>query len=330
MDKKRCRGRFLQHKLLGGYMTKSTVIVTSGRKYLDIDGYAGCIAYAALLNLLGIKAKAISTVKFNESIPNCIEELSIKLDEYVPNKDDDFIVIDVSNVDFFDTIVKEDRIIEVIDHHTGYEQYWKERLGDKARIEYIGSVCTIIYEMWKEHDLLSKMSKDIALVMIAGILDNTLNLKAKVTTNRDRVAYYDLLSIADTTVEWGQKYFKECQEVIESDLEKFILDDTKIEYTSRYLPKHFTQLLVLDANNIINNKYELVRDTLNRFGQDWVLNLICLNDGKSYLITESNDVKANLESLFDKKFEGNMLALDDIWLRKEIIKKGREKESNLL
>lgn len=27
------------------------VVVTSGKKYIDIDAYAGCIAYAKLLNL---------------------------------------------------------------------------------------------------------------------------------------------------------------------------------------------------------------------------------------------------------------------------------------
>lgn len=36
-------------------------IVTSGSKYIDIDAYAGIIAYANLLNLNGISAKAVST-----------------------------------------------------------------------------------------------------------------------------------------------------------------------------------------------------------------------------------------------------------------------------
>ena len=46
-------------------------IVTSGSRYIDIDAYASCIAYANLLNLKGIEAKAVSTAKINESItPN--------------------------------------------------------------------------------------------------------------------------------------------------------------------------------------------------------------------------------------------------------------------
>lgn len=75
------------------------VVVTSGKRYIDIDAYAGCIAYAKLLNLKGIKAKAISTAQLNESITPSLMKLNPKLDEYKPNKEDKYIVIDVSNKD---------------------------------------------------------------------------------------------------------------------------------------------------------------------------------------------------------------------------------------
>ena len=40
-------------------------IVTSGSAYLDIDAYAGCIACAELLNVLGEPAKALSSATAN-------------------------------------------------------------------------------------------------------------------------------------------------------------------------------------------------------------------------------------------------------------------------
>ena len=97
------------------------VVVTSGKKYMDIDAYAGCIAYAKLLNLKGIKAKAISTAKLNESITPSLKKLIPKLDEYKPNEEDEYIIIDVSNKNYFDAFVREEKIIEIIDHHLGYE-----------------------------------------------------------------------------------------------------------------------------------------------------------------------------------------------------------------
>ena len=71
------------------------IVVTSGKKYIDIDAYASCIAYAKLLNLKGIKAKAISTAKLNESITPSLLDLSNKLDEYKLSEDDEYIIIDV-------------------------------------------------------------------------------------------------------------------------------------------------------------------------------------------------------------------------------------------
>ena len=47
--------------------------------------------------------------------------------EMTKSEDDKFIVVDVSYKDFFDKIVEEDKIIEIIDHHCGYEEYWKNK-----------------------------------------------------------------------------------------------------------------------------------------------------------------------------------------------------------
>ncbi|HCC04345.1 MAG TPA: hypothetical protein DEP51_05795 [Clostridiales bacterium] len=108
------------------------IIITSGRGNVDIDAYGGAIAYAYLLNLIGIKAKAVCTGNLNESITPSLLKLEYKLDDYTKSEDDKFIVVDVSYKDFFDKIVEEDKIIEIIDHHYGYEEYWKEKLGEKA------------------------------------------------------------------------------------------------------------------------------------------------------------------------------------------------------
>lgn len=57
-------------------------IVTSGNKYLDIDAYASIIAYAYLLRLKRIPAKAVSTSKLNESITQTLINLGNGLGKY--------------------------------------------------------------------------------------------------------------------------------------------------------------------------------------------------------------------------------------------------------
>lgn len=165
-------------------------IVTSGSKYIDIDAYAGIIAYSNLLRLKGIQAKAVSTAKLNESITSSLLELNTKLDKYEEKEDDEFIIIDVSNKDYFDEIVKESKIVEVIDHHTGFEEYWESKLGENSKIEFIGSVATLIVEDYEKENLLERMSKDIAILLMSAILDNTLNFQAKVTNERDKTEMF--------------------------------------------------------------------------------------------------------------------------------------------
>ena len=306
------------------------ILVTSGSKYIDIDAYAGIIAYSNLLRLKGIQSKAVSTAKLNESITSSLLELNTKLDKYEEKEDNEFIIIDVSNKDYFDDIVQENRIVEVIDHHTGFEEYWKNKLGEKSKIEFIGSVATLIVEDYEKENLLEKMSEDIAILLMSAILDNTLNFQAKVTNERDRIAYKKLQKIANVEDNYAEKYFLECQQNIERDLKMAIENDTKVEKICDLLPTVFGQLTLWNKEFILANK-KIVYETLNNINKEWMMNLISLEDAKSYIISEDIKVKAGLERLFNKPFEKDILELENVWLRKEIIKKAKNmnEEGNL-
>lgn len=295
-------------------------IITSGSKYIDIDAYASIIAYRELLKLKGIESKAVTTAKMNESITESLLNLNIKLDQYTENEEDEFIVIDVSNKDFFDEIVKEDKIIEVIDHHVGFEEYWKNKLKEKSNIEFIGAVATIIFELYEKEKLISKMSKDVAKLLICAMLDNTLNFKAKVTKERDIQAYNKLKNIAGIDNSFAEMYFLECEKIITNDLKNAVQNDTKVEKISAMLPLVFGQLLVWDKENVLKNKEEIVQ-TLENIDKEWMMNLICLKDGKSYIIANDSAVKNGLEELLNGKFENDIMELSEVWLRKEVIKK---------
>ena len=299
------------------------IIVTSGSNYIDIDAYAGIIAYANLLNLKGIPAKAVSTAKLNESITPSLLNLNTVLDEYEKSDSDNFIILDVSNKDYFDNIVNESKIVEIIDHHTGFEEYWKEILKEKSRIEFIGAVATIIVEDYEKENLLDNMSKDIALLLMSAILDNTLNFKAKVTDQRDINAYKKLSRIVGNIGNFEEKYFLECQKSIEANLEKSIENDTKNEKTCDILPDTFSQLTLWNKDFILNNK-ENVYKILDKMSPEWMLNIISLEEGKSYIIANNELVKRNIEKLFEKTFKTDIMELDSVWLRKEIIKKARD------
>lgn len=51
-----------------------------------------------------------------------------------------------------------------------------------------------------------------------------------------------------------------------------------------------------------------------------MINIVCLAEGKSYIIAPNINTQNNLEKLFNRHFEKDIMQLDDVHLRKEIIK----------
>lgn len=300
------------------------IIITSGKRYIDIDAYSGIIAYTHLLKSLGKDVLGISTAKFNESICPVIKDINISLDiidENIDINNSEFIILDVSNPDMFDEIIEDNnKIIEILDHHPGFEDYLKSNTNINLDIEFIGSVCTLIFEKYKKYNKLNLLTPDICKLLLAGILDNTLNLKANITTQRDIEACDNLYKIAKIDKSWANTYFSSCQELIEKDLESSIKNDVKIKCKDKYLPDVFGQLLVLNKDSILEKENEIIK-IMNSYNEPWIFNLVCLNDGKSYIISNDDTTKKQIETLFYKKFENNILALDKFLLRKEIMKK---------
>ena len=304
---------------------KGRLIVTSGKNYIDIDAYASCIVYAKILSKLGINAISVTNAEMNESIPKkMFGNTNLMLNTYKYQNGDKFVIIDISNKKYFDTFVKEEDIIQIIDHHYGFKEYWKNILKEEAIIEPIGAVATIIVEFAIKTGYIKEMPKNEILLLMAAILDNTLNFKAKITSNRDKIAYQRLLEKIQEE-KFEEKYFIACQDIIENDLEYYIKLATKCEKTSENLPSIFSQLVVWNKDKIFL-KINKIQQELNKIGEEWVLNLIVLKDEKSYIICNNDISKRKLESLFNSKFEGDILSLDYVVLRKEIIKKAYQCE----
>ena len=300
------------------------IIITSGKRYIDIDAYSGIIAYTHLLKSLGKDVLGISTAKFNESICPVIKDINISLDiidENIDINNSEFIILDVSNPDMFDEIIEDNnKIIEILDHHPGFEGYWKSNTNINLDIEFIGSVCTLIFEKYKKYNKLNLLTPDICKLLLAGILDNTLNLKANITTTRDIEACNNLYKIGKIDKSWANTYFLSCQELIEKDFESSIKNDVKIKCKDKYLPDVFGQLLVLNKDSILEKEDTLIK-IMNSYNEPWVFNLVCLDDGKRYIIPNDDTTKKQMEILFSKKFKNNILILDHLLIRKEIMKK---------
>jgi inorganic pyrophosphatase/manganese-dependent inorganic pyrophosphatase len=304
-------------------------IVTSGARYLDIDAYGGCIAYAELLNLQDVPARAASSSKPNASVPPSALDWGAPFKVgYQPQADDTFAVLDVSDPDFFDGMISDlNRVDEVIDHHPGFESYWQKRLKNKADIEFVGAVCTMIYERWVGTGQLKHMSQHSARLLMCGILDNTLNFGAEITTERDKHAYSQLAIIAKLPEDWPARYFNECEQAVQHDLAGALRNDSKIITFAEQKTLGVGQLVIWDARTLQSTDLQTITSVMLDMQLPWFVNIISISEGRNHIFCTDNTLKPWLTGLLEVNFNGDMATTKRLWLRKEIIKQAMEKEN---
>lgn len=297
-------------------------IITSGASYLDIDAYACCIAYAELLNLQGSPARAVSSAKPNSSVSPTVLSWGAAFQRYTPQANDEFVLVDVSDYHHFDPLVVLDQVVEVIDHHPGYEPYWAERLGSAADIRPIGAAATLVFQRWQAAGLLSRISEQSAKLLATAILDNTLNLTGQMTSEADIEAYEALMQRANLPANWPEQYFLECQAAIEADLQTALAADLKRFKPDSNLPQVFAQMTVWDADALLHKHRNEIGGWMVGQGDDWLLNVISIRDGKSCLLAEPLLSQQKLDRLLPLQWQAGMALVKPSMLRKELLKLG--------
>jgi len=297
-------------------------VVTSGSAYLDIDAYACCIAYAELLNHQGAEARAVSSAPLNVSISRTVLGWQSSLDDYLPKSGDEFVLVDVSDYHHFDPLVVLDQVVEVIDHHPGFENYWAQKLGAGAEILPIGAAATQIFQRWEVAGLLPLISEQSAALLATAILDNTLNFTGQLTTPSDIRAYEVLARLAKLAADWPERYFCECQAAIESDLVGALAVDMKRLKADSNLPQVFAQMAVWDAGALIQTHRSTIGHWLATQGEDWLLNVISIRECKSYFLAESLVSQQKVSDLLPIEWQAGLAVLERSLLRKELLNLG--------
>lgn len=289
--------------------------------YTEIDAYASTLAYEELLKQRGKPARNYIPIPPNYSVPNFLRlgELENKKLDFNP-KTDQAIILDVSNPDPIHKFFKNEQILELIDHHPGFEEYWHREIGNRAIIEKIGAVATSIFEWWGECWDYSKMTRPVARLLLAAILDNTLNFNAKITTERDRNAAKRLADLAKTTTrEFGQDYFSSVSNTVLNNLNNSIINDTKTIAIAPIIPKlAFSQLTIWSATKITGQS-NLLRQIMNNISSDWMISIVSIKDRKNYILASSEVVEKYLTHLLELRGHQSWLISDKLYLRKEII-----------
>lgn len=173
-----------------------------GHRSPDCDSVMAALSYAMLMQSLGFDASPRMAGKANRETLFVSKVFGIELPEIlerVPRCSLDSKVCEpvrlilVDHNDYAQAVegVQNARILQVIDHHG---------LGgiSEANLLYskympVGSTCSIIYTSYREFGV--KITPEVARILFAGILSDTLNLKKVTATDMDRMIYDDLLGM---------------------------------------------------------------------------------------------------------------------------------------
>lgn len=197
--------------------------------------------------------------------------------------------------------IQEAEILEIIDHH---------RIGSLQtfhpvvfRNQPVGCTATIMYQMYQEKSL--DIPKDIAGLLCAAIVSDTLMFRSPTSTVFDRMAAQELAKLAGIDVEtFAADMFragsnlekKSPEEIFYQDFKKFIVDDAifgvgqinamsgeelglikerLLPHIERECGKHGVQMVFFMLTNILEESTELLYD----------------GDGAAHLVELAFDVK---------------------------------------
>ena len=121
--------------------------------------------------------------------------------------------------------IEQAKVVEIVDHHN------IGSITTDAPINYrnmaVGSSNTVIYTLYKERNV--EIPKDIAGVMLSGILSDTLILKSPTTTDKDREAVEELSKIAGVNYEeYGLEMLKAGTSLEGMSIEDVLYNDYKL------------------------------------------------------------------------------------------------------
>ena len=174
-----------------------TKVITTGYKYTDIDAFASGLALAQGLKLRGQKAMVVFPGPLNHSVSATIRNWNFEYETKPPVEIGEVVLVDVSKTDSLPDFVNYHNVVKIYDHHFGFEDYWKEKLGDNAKIEPLGAIATMIWEEIKNIPDISKIEKKYFNALYTAVVSNTLNFKAELTTDRDKKAFRELKDFVD-------------------------------------------------------------------------------------------------------------------------------------
>lgn len=173
------------------YGSETTYVI--GHKSPDSDTVGSAIAYAYLLNQIGIPAQAAVSGPVNRETACALNIFDLEAPPIIDRAEGkQFVLVDHNSYTQAIDGMKEARVVGILDHHG---------CGDVANSEQIfvfsapaGATASLVYNAYCECGV--EVPRDMARVMLMGILSDTSNM-TKSLTLCDRIAFQALVPLAE-------------------------------------------------------------------------------------------------------------------------------------
>ena len=298
-------------------------IVIIGHKNPDTDSALGAIAYTELKKQTDLQNKFIGAVAgeinnetkfilnyFNIPFPQIMNDLS--------NWNGRIILLDHTEISQSPLGLDEAKIDEFLDHH---------RLGGMqtpnqvyARIEPIGSTSTIIAKIFKEKEIIP--TKEIAGLMISGIISDTLFLKSSTTTKDDKdiILWLNDFCKIENLEEYASKMFVAKSNLSGISISEIVTKDYK-EFDFNNKKVGIGVWETVDPKTILNIKDKLVKELINlkikeKLNLVYFLIVDILHQQGEMIIIGKEEQKV-AEDVFNRITKNNILPMGNIVSRKK-------------
>jgi manganese-dependent inorganic pyrophosphatase len=296
-------------------------ILITGYVNPDTDAVAGMIAYCEFLQKNGKNAVTGILGEPHDEAKYILDNYKIPYPQTIPNSDgfDQIVLVDTSNLISIEGKISPEKVIEIIDHRRIHEA--DKFPNAKVQIELVGSASTLIAEKFIKNN--TNITKESAILLCGAIISNTLNFKAGVTTDRDKIAFEYLNKIAELPSNFSKELFEaksdlsgeKLKERILGDLVWFIIGNKKVS---------IAQLELIGAGKLIkervNEIVEILEDIKTEMKLDLIFqNTIDLEECKNFFITNDIEAQKLLEKIFNIKFSGFVAERPNLIMRKQIV-----------
>jgi manganese-dependent inorganic pyrophosphatase len=239
--------------------------------------------------------------------------------EYIDDTDT-VAIVDTNNLDELFENINEANIISIVDHHK-LSGNLKTNLPLELVIQPYASTMTVIYNIMNIEP--NGFPRDIAGLMLSGILSDTLAFRSPTTTQDDKELAHDLARFLDITIdEYASQMFDAKSNISDFSAQELLRMDSKI-YEIR---GNNTRVSVLETTNptIVINRYDEIvaamPDIISEDGiQEVLLFIIDILNEEAILLIPNDTVKALAEVSFGVPITGNTVVLPGVVSRKKQI-----------